>query len=307
MAFDVLTDAQAAHFVAQGYVKLEGCFEKAAIQDWLDLAYVRLGYDRDDPSTWREDRIHMPSMNRRAVAEFAPKAWGGICDVMGGADRIEGEPSWGDGFIINFHKDADDPWTPSATRGGWHKDGNFFRHFLDSPEQGLLTVVVWDDVLPNSGGTYLAPESIPKVARYLYAHPEGLEPGAFGKRIEGCEVFVEATGRAGDVYLIHPYMLHSVAPNPSGRPRFITNPPVAFKEPMNFNREDAEDFSLVEKVVLNALGVERLDYQIAGERERYYTEFRRERERMLEEQKARLAALTRVSSEGLTRCASAVR
>lgn len=109
--------------------------------------------------------------------------------------------------------------------------------------------------------------------------------------IEGCEEFVEATGNAGDVYLIHPYMLHSAAPNPSGRPRFITNPPVAFKEPMNFNREDPDDFSLVERVVLRALGVERLDYRITGKRERYYTEFRRERERMLVEQKARLAVL----------------
>ncbi|MCE2435689.1 MAG: phytanoyl-CoA dioxygenase family protein, partial [Candidatus Latescibacteria bacterium] len=161
--------------------------------------------------------------------------WDGICDVMGGAERIEGEPSWGDGFIINFHKDADDPRVPSAKRGGWHKDGNFFRHFLDSPEQGLLTVVVWDDVLPNSGGTYLAPDSVPKVARFLYDHPEGLEPGSFGKMIEGCEEFVEATGNAGDVYLIHPYMLHSAAPNPSGRPRFITNPPVAARIQMIFH------------------------------------------------------------------------
>ena len=125
-------------------------------------------------------------------------------------------------------------------------------------------MVVWDDVLPNSGGTYLAVDSVPRVARFLYDHPEGLEPGAFGKMIEGCEAFVEATGNAGDVYLIHPYMLHSAAPNPSGCPRFITNPPVAFKEPMNFNREDPDDFSLVESVVLRALGVERLDYRITG-------------------------------------------
>ena len=46
MAFKVLTDAQAAHFVEKGYVKIEGCFEKAEIQDWLDLAYLRLGYDK---------------------------------------------------------------------------------------------------------------------------------------------------------------------------------------------------------------------------------------------------------------------
>ena len=43
--------------------------------------------------------------------------------------------------------------------------------------------------------------------------------------------------------------------------------------------------------MLRALGVERLDYRITGEREGYYTEFRRERERMLVEEKARLAEL----------------
>ena len=291
MKYRVLTQEQADHFVEKGFVKIEGCFDKAEIQDWLDLAYVRLGYDKDDPLTWEEDRIHMPSMNRRKVSEFAPNAWEGICDVMGGPDRIDGEPSWGDGFIINFHKDADDPWVPSDKRGGWHKDGNFFRHFLDSPEQGLLTVVVWDDVLPGCGGTVLAPESVANVAKHLHDNPQGLEPGQFGVAIEGCTEFVEATGNAGDVYLIHPYMLHTATANPSRIPRFITNPPVAFKEPMNFNHENADDFSLVERVVLNSLGVERLDYKITGERERYYTEFRRVRERMLEEQKARLAAL----------------
>lgn len=291
MEHTILTQEQADHFVEKGFVKIKACFEKADVQDWLDLSYVRLGYDKDDPSTWEEERIHMPSMNRRKVAELAPKAWHGICDVMGGAERIDGEPSWGDGFIINFNKDADDPWKPSAERGGWHKDGNFFRHFLDSSEQGLLTVVVWDDVLPDSGGTVLAPESVANVAKLLYDNPDGLEPGDFGRAIAGCTEFVEATGNAGDVYLIHPYMLHTAVANPSGRPRFITNPPVAFKEPMNFNRENEDDFSLVEKVVLKSLGVDRLDYQITGKRERYYTEFRRERERMLEEQKARLAAL----------------
>ena len=49
--FEVLTAKQVGHFMEKGYVKLEGCFKKSDIQDWLDLAYVRLGYDRDDPTT----------------------------------------------------------------------------------------------------------------------------------------------------------------------------------------------------------------------------------------------------------------
>ena len=42
--------------------------------------------------------------------------------------------------------------------------------------------------------------------------------------IAGCEDFVELTGERGDVVLMHPFMLHTVSGNPSGRPRVITNP-----------------------------------------------------------------------------------
>ena len=49
---------------------------------------------------------------------------------MGGAERIEGEPSWGDGFIINFHKDADDPWGPVGKAGGMAQGWQFFPAFF---------------------------------------------------------------------------------------------------------------------------------------------------------------------------------
>ena len=43
-----------------------------------------------------------------------------------------------DAFVANFHRGADRPWAPpSAEVKGWHKDGSFFRHFLDSRERGI--------------------------------------------------------------------------------------------------------------------------------------------------------------------------
>jgi ectoine hydroxylase-related dioxygenase (phytanoyl-CoA dioxygenase family) len=230
-------------------------------------------------------------MNEVDVADFAPKAWGAICDVMGGEERIKTPIRWRDGFIVNFNVGADEPWEPPSSRvKGWHKDGDWFRHFLDSPEQGLLTIVLWDDVLPQSGGTFIATDSIGPIARYLRNYSEGLTPkeGAFGKLIDQCSHFDEALGKAGDVFLLHPYMLHSASQNPSGRARFITNPAVSFKEPMNFNRENPEDYCLVEKAVLRALEVERLDFQITRERELIIPERVHRQRRMMEEQKARL-------------------
>lgn len=290
LSYALLDDTQADFFLNNGYVRIPGCFDRALADEWVGLAFERLGYDPDDPSTWEEARVHLPRMNTVDVAEFAPRAWAGMCDLMGGADRIKKPVTWADGFICNFNIRADEPWRPpSADVPGWHKDGDWFRHFLDSPEQGLLTIVIWSDILPQSGGTFVAPDSIGRIARHLANHPEGLygREAGFGQLIEKCERFEEITGEVGDVILIHPYMLHAASANPSGRARFITNPAVSLNEPMCFNRPDG-DYSLVEQAVLKALGVESLDWKITGKRERITPERVARQQKMLEEQKARL-------------------
>jgi hypothetical protein len=68
------------------------------------------------------------------------------------------------------------------------------------------------------------------------------------------ESFHEAYGSVGDVYLLHPFMLHSASRNLLRTVRIITNPPVALKEPFNYNRTDPSEYSLVEKKTLQDLG-----------------------------------------------------
>ncbi len=291
-----LTFEQAQHFLDKGYVVIEQAFTRAAAEQYTSQAWLRLGYKADDPATWAEEKIHMPTLNRFPIKDFAPRAWNAMCDLVGGEERINPDRAqWGDGFILNLKFGADEPYRePSPTAGGWHNDGDFFRHFLDSPEQGLLTIVVWSDILPRSGGTFVATDSVPLVARHLAQHPEGIRPGrdspiSTGSHLIGeCKEFMEITGNAGDVVLLHPFILHASSQNPSGRPRFITNPTVILNEPMNFNRENLEDHSLVEQAVLNALGVERFDFQPTHPREIIEPERVRRQKAMLEAEKARL-------------------
>ena len=283
---------QIDHFLVNGYVRLTGCFGRERADEWRALAFGRLGYDPGDPATWEEPRVHLPRMNTVDVSEFAPRAWAGMCDLMGGADRIKQPVTWADGFICNFNVRADEPWQPpSADVPGWHKDGDWFKHFLDSPEQGLLTIVIWSDILPQSGGTFVAPDSVGHIARQLAQFPEGQynRDAQFGKLTSQCRQFEEITGEVGDVILIHPYMLHAASSNPSGRARFITNPAVSLNDPMCFDRPDG-DYSLVEQAVLNALSVESLDWQITAERELVVPERVARQKKMLEEQQARLAS-----------------
>jgi hypothetical protein len=292
--YTFLTDDQVEQFLTQGFVVIKSAFSREQAEYWSREVWTRLGYDPDDKSTWAQHRIHMPTLNPIAVQELAPRAYGAICELCGGEERIS-PARWGDGFIVNLgeasHTTSWEP--PSASVPGWHKDGDFFRHFLDSPEQGLLTIVLWSDVLPQGGATFVAADSVPVLAKFLAAHPEGVRPDGFGFQnlIAQCSQFLEATGEAGDVYLMHPYLLHASSKNALRLPRLITNPPVHLKEPLRFNRPDG-DYSLVEAAVLRSLGVERYDFVPTAPRERIIPERERIQAKMREEEKARLEAST---------------
>ncbi len=304
--YTVLTEEQVEQFLTQGYVVIRDCFTPEAAAEYTRTIWDRLGYDEHDQSTWAEPSIHMPAHRSIDVRTFAPKAWYAVCDLVGGAERISTERpyTWNDAFIVNLWEGADRPWEPpSPAAPGWHKDGDFFRHYLDSPEQGLLTLVLWSDVHHQGGATFVATDSVGPVARFLAEHPQGAYPfeEATGSDpnvpviphadlIAQCSTFVEATGRVGDVYLLHPFILHAKAQNVRRLPRFITNPPVTLAEPMRFDREDPAEFSLVEQAVLRALGVERYTFTPAGPRETIVPPRVAMQEKMKVEERRRLAA-----------------
>jgi hypothetical protein len=101
---------------------------------------------------------------------------------------------------------------------------------------------------------------------------EGVHPNDFDfpAMINQCAHFEELTGRAGDFVILHPFMLHASSQNVIGQPRFMSNPPIVLKEPMNLNRDHPADFSLLERATLHYLGLERLDFQPTAPREAYW-------------------------------------
>ena len=55
-------------------------------------------------------------------------------------------------------------------------------------------------------------------------------------------------------------MLHASSNNHSRTVRFMTNPPVVLKDPLNFNRANRDEFSLIELATLHGLGVRALRF-----------------------------------------------
>jgi phytanoyl-CoA dioxygenase PhyH len=265
-ASTILTPAQRRHFLEKGYVILKGCFTKKAAAPWIADAYARLGCDPRDRSTWKEEKCALPGTRAVMVDDFAPRAFEATCELIGGEDRLLGgrsKLSWSDSFLIKFP--CGDPAAADipATHRHWHIDGAEV-HYLDDPV-GLLNYVVWSDLKPRGGGTFLVPDSIGRIARLLAARPEGVDRAEISRAaremVADAEEVVELTGKTGDVVLAHPFMLHSESRNIAAPPRFFTVRGVDLGERLNFNRGAKNEFSLVETAVLNALGVERLDFK----------------------------------------------
>ncbi|KAH0423328.1 hypothetical protein CcaCcLH18_12242 [Colletotrichum camelliae] len=303
-----LTEAQKEHFRTTGWLKLSNCFTKEQVEWVAKDVWTRLGMDPNDKSTWKH-RTNMPSHRTFDCSEFAPKAWAAICEVCGGEDRISSDSKhWRDSLIVNlgspeFEGQVQNP----KDLDNWHVDGDFFVHYLDSAEQGLLVIPLFTDIVPGGGGTVICPEAIPKVAKHLYEHPDGVSPRMvprnhpdftaernlnwFNSLAGSCGEFVEAVGQVGDVYLLHPLMLHSASRNQLRKLRIITNPPVSLREPHRFHRPDGSEFSLVEQATLRALGAESLpEWEITAPRERVIPERLKIQERMKQEELKRLQA-----------------
>jgi len=261
------------------------------------------------------ERTNMPWHNRFPISGIAPKAWAGICQLLGGAERINDEASsWKDSFIVNLGTPAghNKLVKPQELRN-WHVDGDFFVHYLDSPEQALLVIPMWTDVVAGGGGTMICPSGIPIVAKHLYEHPEGVSPRMIPRAEDPefkkggldfyiniaksmpDEAFVEVTGVVGDVYLLHPLMVHSASNNMLRKVRVITNPPVGVKKPFQFDREDG-DYSLVERKTMKALGKERLEgWKITGDRQTIVPESAKIKAEMKRQEEERLRKLQEAS------------
>jgi len=155
---------------------------------------------------------------------------------------------------------------PIGCRNGWHIDDGFHNpptFSLDSYLQTpwLIAVVLLTDVGDEGGPTAIWPRSHHMMARLLSLAPRGLTnraiyaflsgtshvysslrptstsgeskhttgtSGGTGARASPSPPIVRATGRAGDVYLLHPMVVHSATISCTGAPRAILNLPLPY-------------------------------------------------------------------------------
>jgi hypothetical protein len=166
--YRVLTHSDVDNFLEHGYVHLKDTFPPEKAQEWMKTLWTRLGLS-PDATHWPIERCNMAAHSGEDVKQFAPKVFEAMCDLLGGAERINGGGSlWQDSLIVNLGDvEGSSEHIGPKDLGGWHVDGDFFTHFLDSPEQALLVVPLFTDVAEGQGPTMGAMDGIAYIAKHL--------------------------------------------------------------------------------------------------------------------------------------------
>lgn len=261
--------------VNDGYVVLPDALDPDFCETTIRRRFDERGWD--DPSTWPVGPVHLPATEASPLRSIAPIAADALVHLVGGTNacRFSDIP---DNLIVNFPDPHAAPVAPqerATDPSGWHKDGDWFRHFLDSPEQGLLGIVLWRDVTIDMGPTLVASDSLRPMAELLARATDGFDPPDMLQQVPeilaSCGDIRPIVGTQGTVILAHPFLLHTASVNTSSTPRIISNTSVMLRAPMRFDAP-IEDRTDVERATLALLGRDHLDFAPTGSRDRIVSE-----------------------------------
>jgi hypothetical protein len=158
------------------------------------------------------------------------------------------------------------PYAENPGDAGWHIEASFsaggeYMVNVFSRGRALLILLLLSDV-----GDDDAPTNV-RVGSHLLVPAQLRDAGAAGMRsfgvatdtaeMEACPV-ARVTGRAGDAYLCHPFLVHSATwPHRGTTPRFMAQPGLDPAQPFEYDRATGQ-YSPVEVAVRVGLGLETL-------------------------------------------------
>ncbi|WFE59676.1 phytanoyl-CoA dioxygenase [Micromonospora sp. WMMD712] len=274
----MLTAEQIESFVADGFVRVPNAFPAALAAECRNLLWKQLDVDPDDSSTWtrevvrlglRGDDAFVRSANTPALVE--------AYDQLVGAGRWRPLDMVGT-FPIRFPVDRD---PEQAEDYGWHIDASFlspegvaamssgqdwegelplvppdydriFRSNLVSRGRALLVLLLYSDTGERDAPTLI------RVGSHLDVPPLLAPYGAEGTYLACRDVGADrplamATGRAGDAYLCHPFLVHTPITNTGTSPRFMAQPSLQPTGEFDLDRADGQ-YVPVERAIRAGLG-----------------------------------------------------
>lgn len=254
-----LSTLQIDNFINHGFLKIENAFPTDLADECRAILWKATECDPDNPETWTKPVIRIGELS------FEPfKNAANTPRLHTAFDTLAGKGNWIPrttlgSFPIRF------PSKEPAGDTGWHVDASFpgenpsdylqWRINLQSKGRALLMLFLFSDVSENEAPTKIRIGSHLDVARIL--KPAGVRGYSFmelAQKLERLPARDEAlaTGKAGTVYLCHPFIIHAAQDHHGKNPKFMAQPPLQSKIDFNIYRPE-EELCPVEKAILKGL------------------------------------------------------
>lgn len=240
-----LSAEQINNFITEGFVRIDNAFPVSVAKEVRSMLWRETGLDPDDPGTWKQPVIRLGYYTDGPFVAAANTTL-----LLNAFDQLVGPGNWipcrnMGSMVLRFPSDE----IPHDT--GWHVDVSFpgddpndylsYRSNIYSKGRGLLMLFLFSDVGEFDAPTRIRVGSHKDIAALLSAYGEyGMSfmeiAAAIDQLPERKEVL--ATGKAGTVYLCHPFLVHAAQAHTGKTPRFLAQPPLHLKRSLTLNTDD---------------------------------------------------------------------
>lgn len=254
-----LSTKQIEGFINDGFIKIEHAFSTEIADECRAILWKATQCDPDNPESWTQPVIRIGELG------FEPFKKAANTVILHNAfNQLVGEGNWLPretlgSFPIRF------PCKEPAADTGWHVDASFpgedadnyleWRININSKGRALLMLFLFSDVSEQDGPTIIRVGSHLDVAKVL--EPEGEKGLSFMTLAQKLHVLPKreealATGKAGTVYLCHPFVVHAGQDIKGTIPKFMAQPPLLTKRDFNIKGK-ADELTAVERAIVKGL------------------------------------------------------
>jgi phytanoyl-CoA dioxygenase PhyH len=258
---EVLNQEQIQSFITDGFVRIDNAFTAEIAREARNVLWKDIPGNPADPNTWTQPVVWLGMYTQEPFIKAANTPI-----LYSAFDQLVGKGKWVPcmsmgAFPVRFPSSTDSGDT------GWHVDAGFAgadpndyfgaRINVLSKGRALLMLFLFSDVSALDAPTIILKGSHLDVARLLKTEGDaGLSFMELAERLpelaeKAAELSeskeVSATGKAGTVYLCHPFLVHRAQRHQGTEPRFLAQPPLLLRN--DFETEGKEQYCPVEEAI----------------------------------------------------------
>lgn len=262
---EILNQEQIQSFITDGFVRIDNAFSPELASEARNILWKDIPANPEDSSTWTQPVVWLGMYAQEPFTKAANTPM-----LHAAFDQLAGKGKWipcmsMGAFPVRFPSSTDSGDT------GWHVDAGFAgadpndyfgaRINYKSKGRALLMLFLFSDVSELDAPTRILKGSHLDVARLL--KPEGDSGLSFMELAEKLPELAEkgadlpenkqilATGKAGTVYLCHPFLVHAAQRHQGTEPRFLAQPPLLLRS--DFEIAGKGQYSPVEEAIRTGL------------------------------------------------------